>query len=219
MSSEDLISELAKGLEPVVPLPSLATMTRRILGLVCVMLGAAFLFEAIAGIQGIHPELSATRFWSIAAHLILGAGGLALALATCIPGRNSVERFGWFGVVLGAGLTIAAVAGAHPFATRTPLDANWLSAASTCLLTALVPALVPAALLALYAARGVPRRPLLTLAYGSVAALSFMTIPGHLGCPRADLLHLLISHGFAPLSAGLPVFATGVAIFTGFRGA
>jgi hypothetical protein len=140
---------------------------------------------------------------SIGGHALLALGGLAAALASCVPGRDTLERAGYAAAVAGAGAVVAiAVLGlrAGHGAEVGPLFA---ADALVCTLMATMPALVPAMLLAQFARAGAPHRPAWTLGLGAVAAVAFTTLPGQLGCAIGDVLHEAVAHTLAPATGGV----------------
>ncbi len=216
-SSEGLISGLVRDLRPVDPLPPLRRVASGVLLVVAGMLALTFVYEFVMGIGLLKPRLGATDLIGIAGHLSLASGALALALAASIPGRGALERLGCLGVVLGASLTGVAIIGFDATPGDEALRTGWLRMTASCLSTAAIPALVPAVLLARFAARGAPHRPLLVLGYGSLAALGFATLPGQLSCPSSDALHALVSHQLAPVVGSLFVLAATTLVWQRMR--
>lgn len=204
-----LIDTLVRDLARVKPLPALRRVAGGLLAVIAALLALVFAVQLAMDLPLIKSGFGRADVLGSVGHGILAAGALAVALASCVPGREALVRAGLGIGVVGVALTGAAIAGLPASSTRGAVDPLWWSATTSCLLLASLPALVPALLLARFATRGLPRRPLATLGFGALAALGFATLPGQLGCPSTDLLHRLFGHQLAPLVGA--VFVTGVA--------
>jgi hypothetical protein len=204
---DGLIEDLTSELRPVRRISRLRTISAVVL--VCVGLGAALLL-AIVGVRPglLELELDAQFVAVLVGLCLMALGGLAAALGSSVPGRVRLERFGAAGLVLG--LIVAAGTGFVLFARSTgipPLDQAWSWLGLGCLLRAGALAVLPAVLLGGFVARAAPHRPLTSLAAAAGAALSFGSVTGHLSCPAADALHVMLFHAFAPLLGGAVLFA------------
>jgi hypothetical protein len=67
---------------------------------------------------------------------------------------------------------------------------------------------IPAAvLLTVFAARGFPFRPGLTLGAGALGLVAFGALPVLVSCGSDDILHIVFAHVLAPASAGFAMWA------------
>ena len=198
-----MISDLTRDLSPVRRLPRLPVVAAAVVGASLALALAGLLAWGAAGHAMLKPGLGLFDALVVSGHLALASGALILALASCVPGRESLERIG--GWVLGAGglVTLLGIA----VLLRAPAPAPAVGSFAACTLVAVVPALVPAALLASFAGRGAPHRPWRTLAFAALSVVGFGTLAGHLGCPNSAALHLVMGHLIAPFSGGALVFA------------
>ena len=200
---EALIQELAGELQPVERLATLRRVGAAIAG---AALMNAFLFLGIPFALGTPVESqTAAELWTLAAHLVLASGGLALALASSVPGRQQAVRGGLAILVLG----VAVAAASTPVARGGVLeriDPAWLAGAGVCTVAASLLALFPAAILLRFVARAEPFRPSWTLAFGGLGALALGAVPVRIACNFQGPLHALAAHTLAPLTGGLVLF-------------
>ena len=204
--TDELISELARDLAAVHVLPRLRWVAGGVLGVVA----ALFALYLPLGISyGLFMPDSA-RAWDVGAiggHLLLGAGGLALALGSCVPGRDALETRGLVGVIAGAAVSAAAVAWSMTLVPIESIGPDWLAGTALCTATAVVLAAIPAVVIARFAARGAAHRPGRTLVFGAISMLGFGTLPGHLGCAMPGALHTVFGHMLVPLTGSVVIWA------------
>ncbi len=197
---EALILELASELQPVQPLSTLRRVGVAIAG--AALLNAC-LFLGIPLALGVSVESqTAAELWTLAAHLELASGGLALALASSVPGRQQLERAGLAILVVGVAVAVAS-APALRGAGLERIEVAWLGGAGVCTLAATVLAVFPAAILLRFVARAEPFRPSWTLAFGGLGALALGAVPVRIACNSDGPLHDLVAHSLAPLTGGL----------------
>ncbi len=206
LRTDELISELSRDLAPVRVLPPLAWVGG---GVLAVVAGLYALYVPLGIFYGVlMPETArAWDFIAIGGHLLLGLGGLALALGSCIPGRDALESRGLVGVLAGAALSAVAVAAA---VTLVPIEAvgpDWLVGTALCAGTAVVLAAIPAVVIARFAARAAPHRLGRTLVFGAISMLCLGTLPGHLGCAMPGALHTTFGHMLVPLLGSVVIWA------------
>ena len=213
--TEELIARLARDLRPVEPLAPLYKVSTRLLVATAVVVGLA---AAVGIAGGLLLPAAPTRsgYASIAGHLLLAFGALAVALASCVPGRERLERAGYLATAAGAGTAIAIAILLFRSAPPGGLGFVWTADTLVCTLLSTLPALVPAVLLVEFVRSGAPHRPSRTLAFGAVATVAFATLPGQVGCPCPGVLHGVIAHLFAPLTGGAVVFLCSSLLF--YRG-
>jgi hypothetical protein len=195
-STDELVTRLVEGLEPVRPLPP---VRRQMLG----MAGAWALSAALAGAWlGLHP-LAAIARGSVSAALVaalalVGVAGLTLAIACRIPGRERLALAGAGGVALGIVPLIVLGLGLPGSPSEAGTLVQCLDCAGRSLLLAM-----PAGVLSLaLALRGAPWRSLAAGMGLAVGATSLGALLVHLSCPSPSAWHWLAAHALAPLGAG-----------------
>lgn len=202
-SSERIVEELARDLQPVRPLPRLRTMALGVLGVGGVAAGLGVLF------LGANPGLAeaARRYPSFAVIwaglLAVALGGLVAALAGSVPGREREARVA-FGVT-SVGAFVAVVVGGL-LAFRGPeaaVPAAPLLASGLCASLAVLLALPAVAVAVGFVLRGAPGRPLASLAAATSGAMALGAFANHMHCVQFDAAHLLMGHALVPLTAGL----------------
>ncbi len=203
--TDQLIRELTRDVAPVRRLPRLGQVALGVVGTAALLIAISLALAWTRGQPLVKPELLPHDLLGVLGHLVLAGGALGLGLASCIPGRERTQRAGLWGLAAGAALTLTATTVVLVTWVPGAVGIPFLRGTGWCTLTAVVPALVPAVMLALFAGRGAPARPLLTLACGAVATVGFATLPGHLGCLREGSLHTLLGHMLVPVSGGLLV--------------
>ena len=194
---------LTEGLEPVRPVHRFQHQTLAV--------AATFAASAavVAGWLGLHPldvfarsAISATLVGVLA---LMGVAGIALALASRIPGRERLALVATTGIGVG-GAVVAALAllhagsGAEPGAIAHTLAEGVQCAARSLLLA------IPSGVLALaLARRGAPWRSCATGVGLAAGAVSLGALLVHLSCPSPSPWHWLCAHALLPWVAGVPI--------------
>jgi len=131
------------------------------------------------------------------------------ALASAVPGRESLARAGWLGAgtaavwLVGCGLWV--VGGGESEAA-----VSLFAASASCLVHALALA-IPAALAAsYYLSRGAPQHRLIASGVAAAGAAGLGALAVHATCSVAGGFHLLLGHCLTPMIGGL-VFALPLA--------
>ncbi len=203
--TEQLISELARDLQSVRALPRLRVVAALVLATWVVVLALYFPWGIWRGVL----MLSSAQVWDLVAlggHLLIGAGGLALALGSCIPGRESLELRGLLSAGVGVLITVAATVSVLAWMPLESVTANWYAGTALCTCAALALAVIPAVVIARFAARGAPRRPSWTLLCGAISMLALGTLPGHIGCAMPGALHTIWGHILVPATGALAIY-------------
>ncbi len=199
-SSEALLRELARGLEPVRRIPRLRAGLAAALGLWLVALAA----HQALGFPSPRLDAGAWRSLSFLAVLaglaLLAGGGVLAALAAAVPGREHLGRAARGGALLGLALAAGAAATAAGGGLAAGLGPAFGTSAG-CLLRAAALGLAPALAAAVFAARALPRRPLLTAAIAGLGGVGLGALAVHLSCAEGNALHVLLGHALAPLLA------------------
>jgi hypothetical protein len=205
-SSQSLIAELVSELVPVRRIPRLshvaALATALLLGAAVVALLSWGLNETFAGMR------PAPRYWVALAGLALfGTGGGCAALGSSVPGSDRLVRGGVGAMLAGA---LLALTSCGLFMARIsagePAGSFWSAFSLSCLGSSSLVAIPAALLLTIFAARGYPHRPWLTIGSGALGLVAFGALPVIMSCGSADVLHMVFAHVLAPASAGLAVW-------------
>jgi hypothetical protein len=212
--TEALIEELARDLHPVRRLPGLGRVAARVAVLAMGLVGAQLVFAWTTNSPWLKLAFAPVDAWTIAAHALLAAGALAIALGACVPGRARLMRTGALLVAVALGAVVWI--GFERLAVWSGLAAlapGWLGTTFTCSLGAIVPAALPALLLAHFAARAAPRHVALALLFGAAAPLGLLTQPGVLGCAYPDELHHVLGHLLTPVFGALILGVSALPVF------
>jgi hypothetical protein len=198
-SADDLVSELARDVEPV---RALAPLHRQLLAVAGIWAASAL---AVAGWLGLHPlaalergAASAAVAWALA---LVGFAGLTLGLGCRIPGRERLALGAAGGVALG-GLAVVAVGLLLPGSIA---EAGSLSQCAVCVGRSLLLAIPSGSLALVLALRAAPWRPRvagLGLAVGGTALGALLV---HWSCPSPSPWHGLVAHALLPLASGVPL--------------
>ena len=213
-STEELAQQLVRDLPPVKPIARL-----RVAGPLVAALSVVAVV-ATGWMTGNWPRFGEAAFWSdpITVAVLLGlmvaaAGAVVAALASAIPGRESLARAGWISAgsaavwLIGCGLW--AVAGGE-----SEFAASLLAGSASCFAHALVLA-IPAALAAsFYLSRGAPQHRLIASGAAAAGAAGLGAVVVHATCDAAGGFHLLLSHCLTPIVVGL-LFALPLAKLVG----
>jgi hypothetical protein len=197
-STEELVARLTDALEPVRPVPPLYRQVLAVAGIWAVSAAV------VAGWLGLHPLAVLGRGGiSTAVAVVLawvGVAGLALGLASRIPGRERLALAAAGAVALGDLVVLAIGLG-----LRASADPGALGPRLNCIARSLLLA-IPSALLALVLAlRGAPWRPRVAGVGLALGATSLGALLVHLSCPSPSAWHWLVAHALVPLSAGVAV--------------
>jgi hypothetical protein len=142
--------------------------------------------------------LGLTGQWSVA------GGAFALALAACVPGRDSLRAAGAWACTAGGLLWLAGAVTMLGGERVELLSSAVLRDTGLCMLNSLVPALVLALPLRRFVDLAEPRHRDRALFAGIFAAASFTCGPANLACVQSGVVHGLMAHLLAPLlSAGV----------------
>jgi len=205
-SSDSLIRELSRGLEPVRRVPPLhrvaalaATLALATAAIALVSWGLNETF------RGLRPE---PRYWvAIAGLLAFAAGGAAAALGSAIPGNDRLIRGGVAAMAAGAGVTLLGSAlFLGRIAAGDPAGSFWSALSLVCLGRSSLVAIPAAALLTVFAARGFPHRPWLTVGFGALGLVAFGALPVTMSCGSESIFHIVFAHVLAPATAGLALW-------------
>ncbi len=198
-SSERLVEELARDLEPVRRVPPLRRTTAIVLGV-----------GAVAGVVGLavtgaNAELgeAVRRYPSLlaitAGLLLVAVGGTVAALAGAVPGRESEARAAFWVTVVGAAVALG-VGGLLAFTgPEASIGAAPIGAAGMCASIATMIALPAAAIGLGFVLRGAPGRPLSCLAAAAAGSVALGSIANHMHCAQFDAAHLVLGHALAPV--------------------
>lgn len=196
-STESLLTELARELRPVRPIPRLGVAALAVLAAWAVAVGLSW------GLGGVRPRLAEPGgladpvFASIFAALGIAAlGGVIGGLARAVPGRESLARVGMAALALGfTGVVIAAAFGSFPIeAGAAPSPSRTLGCVVHSLLLGVAPALLGFAWLA----RAFEPRPVLGAGVAGLAAAALGAFAVHASCITGNGLHMLVGHGLGP---------------------
>jgi hypothetical protein len=210
--TDDLIADLIRDLRPVKLLSSLYRVSARVLTLTAATVALAAALGVAGGLLLPKPPTISVAA-GIGGHLLLALGALAVALGSCVPGRDALERTGYVAAAVGAGTTIAVAIFVLRSGPPSGLGLAWAADTLVCTMVATLPALVPAVLLVEFARAGAPHRPARPLAFGALATVGFATLPGQLGCPVPGALHGAVAHLLAPATGGAVIFLCSVLLF------
>jgi hypothetical protein len=197
-STESLLSELARDVEPVRPLPPLGRVAGVVLGswgaVVALhwSLGGAPDFSEVGAPDPLHRAI-------LAGLTLAAVGGLAATLARAVPGRERIARLGLTG--LAAGFLLAVVAVGSGFLMAGSNVGASPSQAFACLVRAALLGLLPALLGLGWLVRAWDARPAAGAAVASVGAAALGALAVHAGCMERDALHMLLGHVLGPVAA------------------
>ena len=202
-STESLLRELSRDLEPVRPIPRLHRVA---LGAVGALVGVLALHALVGGgLPGLVPGVAwgDGAYWVVLIGLTLvAAGPLGTALTGAVPGRESAARSGRVVALLGAGL-LGSGGVWWLVASGAPEPAWPLASSLGCAGRAAGLALAPGAVLGLFLGRAMARRPLVRATWASVGAVALGAIVVHTTCPDGGTLHVPLGHCVAPWLAAL----------------
>ena len=213
-SSENLVGDLVRELEPVRLIPKLRTVAGAALGLG--VLGSGIVFA----IRGLRPDLMMGTLQPVALLIGLGltavaCGGIVASVGAAVPGRESVARTGLLALV--SGLTLSA--GAAGWGLFSSGAAAWGGGLEMrCLLTASGVGLLPTVGLLLFLVHALPRRPAAALAAAAGGAVGIGGLAAHASCAATGGLHLLVEHALAPVLGGLLLAALLYPVLRRLRG-
>ena len=207
MSSPDttlLIRGLAGGADAVRRIPPLRYAMFAILA---VWLGGGLLFLTV---RDLRPDLfqtllqPASAFMMILSGLaLIAVGGVGVALASSVPGREAVTRVSL--VLAGVGVSLAAGLGVFLVLRETgsaPLTCP-VSDDISCFTFSCLLALPPVLGVLAFVSRGMPLRPGVAVLGAVAGAAALGAVLVHLSCPQLHPRHLILSHALAPLGAAL----------------
>ncbi|MBW2270002.1 MAG: hypothetical protein JRH16_15650 [Deltaproteobacteria bacterium] len=207
-STEALLQELCQDLTPVRPLGSLRVTA-------CVLAGVFALALAASGMLGLPlPGLTSGVPWRSAAFLalllglgLLAAGGLTVALAGAIPGRDALECVGRRMAWAGLGVCIATSLGWCLSPGALGGGEVPLAASLNCLARAAGLALPPALAAGVFLARAYECRRLMGGVWACVGAVALGAWAVHASCSAGDAAHVVLGHVLEPLAVAALVGA------------
>ena len=205
-STEPLLRELARDLEPVQPIPRLRTVATGVLLIWLLALFVDWMFGAPS------PRFAEGELWREPAFLVVLAGLLCTAvgatlaaLAGAVPGREGEARVG-IGVGIG-GLALATASGVWAVADKgVGTEFPALATSITCVSRATALGIVPALVACAFLARALVRTPRAGAAAAAAGCAALGAVAVHTSCPYEGALHMLFGHSLAPFFAAL-VFA------------
>jgi hypothetical protein len=203
-STEDLLSELARDLAPVRPIPRLTAVALGLLGTWGV---GVVLFWLVAGAWpqlaqpgGLADPVFAAIFAALGA---AGLGGTLATLARAVPGRERLARGGAWTLALGLSVATAVALLGWAFgeagSPATPLHT------ATCVVRSAVLGVAPALLGFAWLARAWEPRPAIGAWAASLGAAALGGCAVHASCVTGDGLHMLIGHALGPAAVALAV--------------
>jgi hypothetical protein len=216
-SSETLITELSRDLSAVRRIPRIghvaAVVTALILGAAVIALLSWGLNETF---RGMH---AAPRYWvAIVGLAVFGTGGAGAALGSSVPGNDRLVRGGFAAMLIGTVLTLLSCG---LFLARIsagePAGSIWSALSLSCLGSSSLVAIPAAVLLTVFAARGFPHRPGLTLGSAALGLVAFGALPVVVSCGSDVILHIVFAHVLAPASAGLALWLGSWAVYRALR--
>jgi hypothetical protein len=202
-STESLLRELPRRLEPVRPIPPLRTVGLALLAIFAAVVALHRLLGGALPLLAGGIPWSDPPFLGVLVGLVLtGVEAVVAALAGAVPGRQAAARAGRAAVLLGAVLASSAALWAT---LRADLSAAPLPIASSlhCLGRAGALGLVPAFFLCLFLARALERRPLLGAGFACVGAITLGAVVVHTTCPHGGAIHVLLGHWLSPFALAL----------------
>jgi hypothetical protein len=204
-STDSLISELSRELEPVRRIPPLRVAA---LGLAAAWGGGVFLSWCGGGVDlGVlrSGSLSDPLFATILAGLgEAGLGGACALLARAVPGREALARAG--GWVLGTGFAVVVAAALVGWLAGGVVGSTPPVRTASCVAHAAVLGLAPALLAFLWLARAWDPRPASGAGVAGLAAAALGAFAVHASCLSGDASHVLVGHALGP-----PAVALGLA--------
>ena len=200
--SHDLIDELVARLEPVRPI---APIGRRLALLLAVPLPVALVAFAVYGLpQGRGGLLGDLPFTGVLVGLALAAlGACTSALASVVPGRETLQRVAGGLALLGLAMAVGVGAVRTPWGQAA--HAGALTQSLVCIGHGVLFAGLPILAALLLAARGWSGRPGVTVVSVLVGGGAAGALIVHLICPATSAFHVLCAHTSTPLllAAGL----------------
>jgi len=200
--SRDLIRALGEDLRPVTPIPRLRMALAAVLAAWVAVVLASWAWSGLrpGGLTAMYSQTSIALV--IAALAAVGGAGLVASLAASVPGR---ERLAWGAFLLGL-MSAAAAAGLGTFlVAAAPGNEPGAPAAAhvSCLVRACVVGLLPALVVAVFAARAAPYRPLVIVLGAAAGAAALGAVAAQATCPFGDPVHLMLGHILAPVAGAL----------------
>ena len=195
-STEALLEELARDLQPVRALPRLRAVALATVG----AWGLVVVAHAVAG--GGLPRLpgawhGAESLAVLAGLALAAAGGLAASLAGAVPGRERAARVGVTALLLG--LLFALAAAAVPLIGRAGTTGFSAEASLGCVGHAALLGAVPLTVLGVFLVRSLVRRPRRSACAASLAGLALGAVAVHMSCTAdGGALHVLMGHALGP---------------------
>ncbi len=205
-SADSLIRELGRGLEPVRRVPPLHRIAAFVVTLALATAAVALVTWGLnETFRGLHPE---PRYWvAIVGLLAFAGGGATAALGSTIPGNDRLIRGGVAAMAAGAAVTLL---GSGLFLARIaagePAGSFWSALSLVCLGRSSLVAVPAALLLTVFAARGFPHRPWLTVGFGALGLVAFGALPVTMSCGSQSIFHIVFAHVLAPATAGLALW-------------
>ena len=198
----ELIRALGEDLQPVEPIPRLRKALAWVLAAWVGVVLASWAWAGLrpGGLTAMYSEGSIV--FVVAALAAVGAAGWVAALAAAVPGR---EGLAWRAFLVGA-LSAAAAAGFGTFlivAAPGHGPGAPVAAHVSCLVRACGVGLLPALVLAGFAARAAPYRPLVVVLGAAAGAAALGAVAAQATCPFGDPIHLMLGHILAPVAGAL----------------
>ncbi len=216
--TDDLVRELARGLQPVRRLPALGRVAGAVALVAALLVGLELVVGYVAGTPLVKANFASFDLQTLVAHALLASSALAFALGAFVPGRERLMRMGVLGLGLAAfALGIVGSERLLAWSGASTLEAGWLRATLGCGLGAVVPAAIPALLLTLFAARAAPHRVARALCIAAAGSVALLTLPGILRCGYPDELHHVLGHLLAPVFGAVALLALALPVFVSAR--
>jgi hypothetical protein len=213
-STEDLVQQLVQNLAPVKPIARLRVAASAVVAL--------WLFSVVSmgWVTDWWPRLSDAAFWSspVTVAVLIGlavaaAGAIVAAMASAIPGRESLARVGSMSAGVAAVWVVACGLWAVAGGERLPI-AGELAGSVDCVFHALALALPAALAVAYYLSCGALQHRLIGSGIAAAGAAGLGAVAVHASCDLAGGLHLLLGHCLTPILSGL-LFALPLAALVG----
>jgi hypothetical protein len=202
--TDQLIADLVHELLPVRRLPPLWKVAATALALAAGIVVFARSMAALAGQMPLKGSPHVFDFLGLAGQWSVAGGAFAIALAACVPGRDSLRAAGLWVCAAGALLWLMGTVTMLGAERAELLSGAVLRDTALCTLNSLVPALVLALPLRRFVDLATPRHRNRVLFAGVFAAASFSCAPVNLACAQSGVVHGLMAHLLAPLlSAGV----------------
>jgi hypothetical protein len=204
--TDQLIDALVQELLPVRRLPPLWKVAATAFALAAGIAVFARMMAALAGQMPLKASPHVFDFLGLAGQLSLAGGAFALALAACVPGRDSLRAAGAWICTAGALLWLAGAVTMLAGERAELLSSAVLRDTALCTLNSLVPALVLAVPLRRFVDLATPRHRSRALFAGVFAAASFTCAPANLSCVQSGVVHGMMAHLLAPLLSAAIAF-------------